>query len=124
VREPETGVEKVKRKWLQRTGPQVDILVIAPKTVGERIKEGLSKTFPIDKWEVNLDECDRIERARRINSKVALQVGALVVLANIECVSEERGNMSVLDWKSRAGDVLTKPVSGKRLYFHWVENAD
>ena len=23
VREPETGVEKVKRKWLQRTGPQV-----------------------------------------------------------------------------------------------------
>ena len=64
VREPETGVEKVKRKWLQRTGPQVDILVIAPKTVGERIKEGLSKTFPIDKWEVNLDECDRIERAR------------------------------------------------------------
>ena len=25
VREPETGVEKVKRKWLQRTGPQVYI---------------------------------------------------------------------------------------------------
>ena len=26
VREPETGVEKVKRKWLQRTGPQVKVL--------------------------------------------------------------------------------------------------
>ena len=26
VREPETGVEKVKRKWLQRTGPQVNVV--------------------------------------------------------------------------------------------------
>ena len=28
VREPETGVEKVKRKWLQRTGPQVYYLCL------------------------------------------------------------------------------------------------
>ena len=36
VREPETGVEKVKRKWLQRTGPQVliqrELMVTFSKT--------------------------------------------------------------------------------------------
>ena len=51
-------------------------------------------------------------KAKRINSKVASQVGTLVVLANIESVYGGKGNMSVVDWKSRAGQRVCRSTFG------------
>ena len=42
-------------------------------------------------------------KARRQNSKVASQLGELIVFAEKGCVVGKRGNFSVLDWKSNAG---------------------
>ncbi|CAE7224992.1 GIP [Symbiodinium sp. KB8] len=69
----------------------------------EDLEAGLQKEGPYSTKE---------RKARRINSKVASQVGALVVLANIECVYEGRGNISVLDWKSRAGQRVCRSTFG------------
>ena len=51
-------------------------------------------------------------KAKRANSKVASQVGALVVLAEIDCVYENRGNISITDWKSRAGQRVCRSTFG------------
>ena len=45
----------------------------------------------------------RARKARRQNSKVASQLGDLVVFADIDSVMGKGGNFSVLDWKSKAG---------------------
>ena len=42
-------------------------------------------------------------KARRQNSKVASQLGELIVFAEKGCVMGRGGNFSVLDWKSKAG---------------------
>ena len=42
-------------------------------------------------------------KAKRGNSKVASQLGDLIVFAERRCVMGEAGNFSVLDWKSKAG---------------------
>ncbi|CAE7692154.1 GIP [Symbiodinium sp. CCMP2592] len=51
-------------------------------------------------------------KAKRINSKVASQIGALVLIADIESVRGGRGNMSVSDWKSRAGQRVCRSTFG------------
>ena len=42
-------------------------------------------------------------KAKRDNTKVASQLGDLIVFAEKKCVMGEAGSFSVLDWKSRAG---------------------
>ena len=42
-------------------------------------------------------------RARRQNSKVASQLGELIVFAEKGCVMGKGGSFSILDWKSKAG---------------------
>ena len=45
----------------------------------------------------------RARKARRQNSKVASQLGELIVFADKGCVTGKGGCFSVLDWKSKAG---------------------
>ena len=45
----------------------------------------------------------RARKARRQNSKVASQLGELIVFADKGSVTGKGGNFSVLDWKSKAG---------------------
>ena len=51
-------------------------------------------------------------KAKRTNSKVASQVGSLVVLANLQCLFGDNGNISITDWKSRAGQRVCRSTFG------------
>ena len=42
-------------------------------------------------------------KAKRRNSRVASQLGELVMIANISCITGGTGWSSIIDWKSRAG---------------------
>ena len=42
-------------------------------------------------------------RAKRDNSKVASQLGDLVLFADKKCLAGKPGDFSIADWKSRAG---------------------
>ena len=48
-----------------------------------------------------VDKCAR--KAKRNNSRVASQLGDLVVFAERRCVMGRAGHFSILDWKSKAG---------------------
>ncbi|CAE7261564.1 RE2 [Symbiodinium sp. CCMP2592] len=51
-------------------------------------------------------------KAKRQNSKVASQIGALVLFADLESVKGGIGNFSIADWRSRAGQRVCRSTSG------------
>ena len=51
-------------------------------------------------------------KAKRINSKVASQIGCLTMFVDIRCVRGTPGNASIGDWKSRAGQRVCRSTFG------------
>ncbi|CAE7506621.1 GIP [Symbiodinium sp. CCMP2592] len=49
---------------------------------------------------------NRERKAKRMNSKVASQVGTLIVFADMRCVKGDAGNFSIGDWRSRGGQYM------------------
>ncbi|CAE7245918.1 RE2 [Symbiodinium sp. CCMP2592] len=54
----------------------------------------------------------RERKAKRQNSKVASQIGALVLFADMQCVKGGVGNFSIGDWRSRAGQRVCRSTFG------------
>ena len=54
----------------------------------------------------------RERKAKRLNSKVASQIGALTVFADMNCVKGGTGSFSIGDWRSRAGQRVCRSTFG------------
>ena len=53
-------------------------------------------------------------KAKRVNSKVASQMGCLTLFVDMSCVAGFPGNASIADWKSRAGSGFAEEPWGRR----------
>ena len=51
-------------------------------------------------------------KAKRVNSKVASQMGCLTMFVDMGCVTGVPGNASIADWKSRAGQRVCRSTFG------------
>ncbi|CAE7900046.1 RE1, partial [Symbiodinium sp. KB8] len=54
----------------------------------------------------------RERKAKRLNSKVASQIGALVLFADMNSVKNGKGAFSIGDWRSRAGQRVCRSTFG------------